>query len=187
MQDDAVERPPGKSERLWREGRDDERDRFVERRVEVQHLELPRRAVVSEDHLAAPQPPHQAGEVLQLGGGDARDAEHVEDHIDAAAEPERETPAGEPMHGGGEARGHDRVTGVVVGHAGGNAERLRYRADGSGECRRFLDVEALGDEDRAEPQPLGLLHLVDQRARRGWRAGQSVERELVEWPHDPRR
>ena len=46
--------------------------------VEVQERELAGRPVVADDHLAVPQPAHQPDEVLELRGGDRRDAEGVE-------------------------------------------------------------------------------------------------------------
>ena len=58
--------------------------------------------------------------------------------------------------------------------------------DGGGraaERRRVLEVEALGDERRAEPERLGLAHLVEQVARRVGVPRQRVEAELVQSLH----
>ena len=100
------------------------------------------------------QPPQEPDEVLDLRGRDPGDAVGVEQRRDAASEPEREPPAGEPVHRRGVRRGDDRVAGVVVRRRGRDPERRRHGADRTRQRERLLDVEALGDERAAEPERL---------------------------------
>ena len=65
----------------------------------------------------------EADEVLELRGGDARDAVGVEQRRDAPPEAEREPAAGEPVHRRGVRRRDHRVAGVVVRRRRGDAER----------------------------------------------------------------
>src|SRR3546814_20677760 len=76
------------------EGRGPEGDVLVELGVEPQDRPGAGRAVVAEDRLALPEPPHEPGEVLHLGGGDVRHAVGVIERLDAAADAEGEPPAG---------------------------------------------------------------------------------------------
>ena len=140
----------------------------------------PAGTVVADDRLAVPQPAHQPGEVLELGGRDRRQAEGGGHRADAAAEAEREPSAGQAVHRRGVRRGDDRVAGVVVGRRGGDVQRRRDRADRARQRGRLLDVEALRDEHPAEAEPLAVGDLRDQVARRLGRAGQRVEAELLE-------
>ena len=54
-----------------------ERDVLVEVGIEAQERIAAGRPVVADDGLAPPQPAHQPGEVLQLGGGDRGQAERA--------------------------------------------------------------------------------------------------------------
>src|SRR3546814_19286220 len=76
------------------EGRGPEGDVLGELGVEPQDWPGAGRAVVAEDRLALPEPPHEPGEVLHLGGGDVRHAVGVLERLDAAPDDEREPPAG---------------------------------------------------------------------------------------------
>ena len=137
-------------------------------------------AVVADDRLAVPQPAHQAGEVLELGGRHRRQAEGGGERADAAAESEREPSAGQAVHRRGVRRRDDRVPGVVVGRRRGDVQRRRHRADRTREGGRLLDVEALRDEHPAEAEALGVSDLGDQIARRLGGAGECVEAEVLE-------
>src|SRR5690606_36574808 len=90
-----------------------------------------------------------------------------------------------PVHGRGVRGGDDRVPGVVVGRGRGDAQAARRRPDRTRERDRLLDVEALGDEDAAEPEGLRRRHLVEQLGGRPRRPRQRVEPELVELLHAP--
>ena len=104
---------------------------LVEAGVEVQHRPRAGGAVVAHDHLAPEQAPHDADEVLHLGGGDAGDAVGVLHGGDAAPEAEGEAAVGEALHRAGVAGGHDGVAGVVVGGGGGDGDALADRAGGA--------------------------------------------------------
>ena len=67
------------------------------------------------------------------------------------------------------------MAGRRVRDAGGDAHLLAHRSRGARQRRRLLHVEALGQEDRAQPDPLGVPHLVEQRpaGRRRARPGRS--------------
>jgi len=51
-----------------------------------------------------------------------------------------------------------------VGDAGGDPHLLAHRGRRSAEGRRLLHVEALGEEHRPQPDPLGVPHLGEQLA-----------------------
>ncbi len=57
--------------------------------------------------------------------------------------------------------------------------RDRHRADRAREGGRFLDVEALTDEDPVEAEPLTIVHFFDQVMRRARCSGQRVKTEFV--------
>ena len=81
--------------------------------------------------LTAEEPAHDVGEVLELRGGDARDAVRVLHRRDAAAQPEHETAAGQALHGARDGGGDHRVAGVVVGGGGGDLNTFAHRAGGT--------------------------------------------------------
>src|SRR5690606_12416058 len=125
-----------------------------------------------------------ADDVLELRGGDPRQAHDVEEHIEAAAEAEGEAPAGEPVQGRRERRGQQRVPGVVVGGGGGDPDPLARRGGGPGQRGGLLGREPLGQEDRPESEALALGDLGEQVARRGGMAGQPVEPQFRKIVHE---
>ena len=125
---------------------------------------LPDRPVVAEDHLAVPQPAHHLGEVLHLRGGDRRHPERLVHRRDAAADAEREAPAGQPVHRGRPRPGDERMARVVIGRRRGDLHPGGDRAGRPGQRRRLLDVPPLGDERGAEAQLLAAAGLVQQAA-----------------------
>ena len=177
VQHDGVGDPAGELEGLAADGHHQHRDVLVEAAVEAEEREPPGRAVVVEG-LAAPEPAVDADGVLELGAGHPGHAHQVEEHVEAAAEPERVAAAGHPVGGDRHGRGDQRVAGVVVGGRRTDADRRAHRTRGSREHRGVLGVEALGQEDRAEAELLGQPHLVEQVAGRGAVAGQAVAAEL---------
>jgi hypothetical protein len=112
VQYDVVERPPRERERVGPEGNQGQANVSVEVRVEEPDGVLAHRAVVVEDELAVPQPAHDLGPILQLRGRHRRYAERPVDRGDAAADAQREPPAGEPMHGRRPRSGYQRMAGV---------------------------------------------------------------------------
>ena len=178
MEHDAVGDPAGELEGLAADRHHQHRDVLVEGAVLVEVRVGAGRAVVAHHRLAVPQRAVDADRVLHLGAGDLRDAHHVEEQVEAAAEPERVAAAGEPVHGGRERRGHQRVAGVVVGRGGGDADGLADRAGGAGQDGGVLDVEALGEEDRADAETLGETDLGEEVARARGVTGEPVATEL---------
>lgn len=133
VQNDVVEQPAAQRQRLGAEGHQCQPDVFVEVGVQEQHLVAPDRPVVVEDHLAAPQPAHHLCEVLQLRGGDRRDAEGGVHGGHAATEPEGEPPAGQPVQSGRPRPGDQRVAGVVIGGGGRDLHPAGDRAGRTGQ------------------------------------------------------
>ena len=119
-------------------------------------------------------------EVLELRGGDARDAERVEQRLDPAPEPEREAAAGEPVHRGGVRGGDHRVAGVVVRRRRGDAERRDDAATAPESVTASLMLKR--SEMNAVPKPSAspARHLVEQLGGRLGCSGQHVEAELVQ-------
>ena len=99
VQYDVVEHAAPERERLRPECHQRQANVLIEVRVEEQDRVLAHRPVVVEDHLAAPQPAHDLRPVFHLRGCDGGYAERAVDRGDAAADAQREAPAGEPVHG----------------------------------------------------------------------------------------
>jgi hypothetical protein len=67
---------------------------------------------------------------------------------------------------------------VVIGGGGDDAQTTGDRSGGARQGHRLLEVEPLGDEERAEAEILGVANLVDEGPGRLRRPGQAVEAEL---------
>src|SRR5205823_608258 len=89
VEEHGVEGPPAQRQRVGPEGDEPERDVEVEAGVEAQDGPAAGRPVMAGDRLAPEKAAHEPGEVLQLGGGDGRQAEGVEQEADAPPEAQR--------------------------------------------------------------------------------------------------
>jgi len=178
VQDDVVEGPPTQRQGVGPEGGEQEGDVLVELRAEAEHGPRSRRTVMAEDDLAVPEPTHQPGEVLHLGGGDPGDAVHVLEGGDAPTDPEGEPAVGEAVHRRGVGGGDHRVTGVVVGCGCGDLDLTADRGGRAREGHRLLDVVPLGDERGPQAHGLAVPHLVEELGGRLGRPRQRVEAQL---------
>ena len=175
-------RPPRASV-LRAEGHQRKPDVLLEVRVEEQHLVLPDRPVVVEDHLAVPESAHDLREVLHLGGRHRRDPERRIHRRDTTTETECEPSTGQAVHRGRPRSGDQRVAGVVIGCGGGDLHAVGDRKRRTDERGRLLDVPPLGDEAGAETQLLTAARLRGQRRRPlATRACEEVVAQLVEHP-----
>ena len=152
VQHDLVERAAAEGEAVRPERHESERDVLVEVGIEAQERIAAGGTVVADDRLALPEPAHQPGEVLELRGGRRLEPERPHHRVDAAAEPEREPAAGQPMHRRRVRRGDDRMASVDVRRPGGDLDARRHGADRAGQRRGLLDVEPLADEDQSRPR-----------------------------------
>ena len=180
MQHDAVGDPAGELERLAADRHHQHRDVLVEGAVLVEVRVGAGRSVVAHHGLAVPQRAVDPDRVLDLRAGDPRHAHDVEEQVEAAAEAERVAAAGQPVHRRRDRRGDQRVPGVVVGRGRRDADGLADRARRAGHHGGVLDVEPLGEEDRADAQSLGEAHLVEQVTRAGGVPGEAVAADLGE-------
>ena len=157
-------RPP--SARVLRPERDEgQPDVLLEVGIEEQDLVLADGSVVVEDHLAAPQPPHDLREVLHLRSGHGRDAECAVHGRHAATDAQREPSAGEAVHGRRPRTGDQRMAGVVIGCCRCDLHPVGHCASGADKGRCLLDVPTLGDECRAEAEFFAAPGFVHQRGR----------------------
>ena len=120
VQNDVVERPTAQRQGVGPECDDRQSDVFVEVGIKEQHLVLADRPVVVEDQLTAPESAHDLCEVLHLRGRHRRYAECAVHRGHPPADAERESSAGEPVHGRCPRAGDQRVTCVVIGCRGGD-------------------------------------------------------------------
>ena len=135
---------------------------------------------MADDCLAAKQAPHEAGEVLELGGRDPGHAERVLHRGDAAAEAEHEPTVRQTLHRQRVASDHHGMAGVVVRRPGLDRDALGDRASGPRQRHRLLAVVALGDERGAESECLAVDHLLDDLAGRLRLTADGVEAQLVQ-------
>ena len=178
VQHDPVGDPAGELQRPVADGHHQHRDPLVEGAVLVEVGVAPGGPLVPDDGLAAPEPAVDADGVLHLGTGDAWQPHQVEQHVEAASEAQRVAALAHPVRRRGHRGGHQRVPGHVVGRRGRDAEPLGDTGDRAGHHPGVLDVEPLGEEERAEPDLLGEPRLGDHVARGVGVAGQAVAGQL---------
>ena len=183
MEHDRIECAATECQGVGAERREGHRNMLVVVRPHREERIFSGRAVMSDDDFAPPYSTHQTHKIFDFGGLDMRKAVGVEHQRNAATQPEGETAARQTVHRHRVRRGDHRMAGVVIRGRGGDADLIGHGARSARERRRFLDVEALRNESRAQTERFGLLNLVDQIARRAWRACQGVETELVHPVH----
>jgi hypothetical protein len=85
MEDDHVHSSSGQRESVRSECHDADWDVLVEQGIKVKHRELPSGPIVAHNQLTAEEATKNMDEILHLRGGDALDAEGVEERLYAAS------------------------------------------------------------------------------------------------------
>ncbi len=140
------------------------RQELIECCIEVEHWPGASRSVVANDDFAAKQSPHKPGEIFHLRSGDPANAECILHRGNTATKSQRESAAGEALHGAGKTCSDDRMPSVVIGCRSGDSNAFADGTDSAAKRGRFFLVVALADEHSTETQCLAFTDFGNEVA-----------------------